>query len=365
MVSEIERAALKLAGLDKCDEATRTVAVAIAGKYGLSLELRHLVPIQGTLYVTRDGLLHVAHASGQLNGIVVEEEGETDRGWYAVVSVHRKDMQYPFRYRGRYEGGNRKFGPEMAVKCAEVMAMRRAFDIGLCAAEERWDVPQQAEPDLPMIVAPAPRALPEPTPTVSISESVQSPIVVPNAAINDPEIQRMAKESSEDTQRALAMQRAKAESLTISLPQQIKSNPEKSESSTVWILELDPTVRQDQERCYEFCKGKVPSQIRRELAPDEFGVAMLCMQNRMRMLAETKEEPMQEQDPVAEEEAPKSNFADYSRKELIESVQFAIDDESMDTSWIPERWAKKNSSTLVKFLDRINKELPIGKEMPQ
>jgi len=58
--------------------------------------------------------------------------------------VWRKDMKRPFTYRGRYpkKGGNSQYGPEMAVKCAEVMALRRAFNVtGIAAADERWDDP--------------------------------------------------------------------------------------------------------------------------------------------------------------------------------------------------------------------------------
>jgi hypothetical protein len=50
-------------------------------------------------------------------------------------------MTRPFRYYGRYpeKGKNRDFGPEMATKVAEVMALRRAFDVSAPVVEERWD----------------------------------------------------------------------------------------------------------------------------------------------------------------------------------------------------------------------------------
>ena len=55
-------------------------------------------------------------------------------------------MGRPFTYTGRYPttGGNAKFAPEMAVKVAEVMALRRAFDVAAPTAEERWDIPEAA-----------------------------------------------------------------------------------------------------------------------------------------------------------------------------------------------------------------------------
>jgi len=83
----------------------------------------------------------VAHRSGKLDGIVVVSQGKDATHYTATVSVHRKDMSHPFTYVGRYpfSGSNKAYGPEMAVKCAEVMALRRAFDVSLCAREEIWD----------------------------------------------------------------------------------------------------------------------------------------------------------------------------------------------------------------------------------
>lgn len=112
-------------------------------KYGLDPLLKHAVLISGNLYVTRDGLLAIAHRSGLLDGIVIEDEGETAEEWWAKVTVHVKDVRYGYTYRGRYPkaGQMKKYGPEMAVKVAEVMALRRAFGVtGVPAVEEQWDV---------------------------------------------------------------------------------------------------------------------------------------------------------------------------------------------------------------------------------
>ncbi len=111
-------------------------------KYGLDPLLKHAVLISGNLYVTRDGLLAIAHRSGLLDGIVIEDEGETAEEWWAKVTVHVKDVRYGYTYRGRYPkaGQMKKYGPEMAVKVAEVMALRRAFGVtGVPAVEEQWD----------------------------------------------------------------------------------------------------------------------------------------------------------------------------------------------------------------------------------
>jgi hypothetical protein len=114
---------------------------SLAARYGLDTELDHIIEYMGRPYITRDGLLHVAHRSEQLDGIVLEDQGETDTHYTATVSVWRKDMSHPFRFPGRYpkQGGNRKYAVEMAVKCAEVATLRRAFDVAIATVEERWD----------------------------------------------------------------------------------------------------------------------------------------------------------------------------------------------------------------------------------
>lgn len=112
-------------------------------KYGLDPLLKHAILISGNLYITRDGLLHIAHRDGRLDGIVIEDEGETDAEWWAKVTVHVKGQTHGYTYRGRYpkSGQQKKYGPEMAVKTAEVMALRRAFGVtGVPTVEEQWDI---------------------------------------------------------------------------------------------------------------------------------------------------------------------------------------------------------------------------------
>ncbi len=136
-----KRALLKAIGLDRLPPEQRELALNIAKRYELDLLLKHLVMIDGRPYITRDGLLHIAHRSGQLDGIVTGEPAIVDEFWRASCSVYRKDMTHPFTYTGRYptKGGNVKFAPEMAVKVGEVMALRRAFDVAMPTMEERWD----------------------------------------------------------------------------------------------------------------------------------------------------------------------------------------------------------------------------------
>ena len=119
------------------------LVIAICEKYGFDPRLRHIVLISGQIYVTRDGLLHLAHASGQLDGIEVEAERDADGKWIATARVYRKDMQRPFVYsahQAEHENPASKAWQKapraMTIKCAEVMALRRAFAVALAGAEE-------------------------------------------------------------------------------------------------------------------------------------------------------------------------------------------------------------------------------------
>lgn len=145
-----ELALLKAVGFDRLSVEQRTLALRIADRYELDPLLKHLVMIEGRPYITRDGLLHVAHRSGKLDGIETTEPAVVDGFWRASCSVYRNDMTRPFTYTGRYPttGGNQKYAPEMAVKVAEVMALRRAFDVAAPTAEERWDAPEADAPSL-------------------------------------------------------------------------------------------------------------------------------------------------------------------------------------------------------------------------
>lgn len=132
------------------------LALAICQKYGFDPLLKHLVLIARNFknestdqeqkryhpYVTRDGLLHVAHTSGKLDGLEVVQ-GKDDLGEWAEAMVYRKDMSRPFRYRVylaeyiREAKGTWKSHPQaMLTKTAEVFALRRAFDVALTPVEE-------------------------------------------------------------------------------------------------------------------------------------------------------------------------------------------------------------------------------------
>jgi hypothetical protein len=143
---------LQIVGLDPRDPKAHAV-VAVAARYNLDPVLGH-VQILGNSrmpYVTRDGFLHIAHRSGQLDGIEVVDGPRRDGSeWVATVAVWRKDMSRPFTYPGRAELG-RENGPEMALARAERRALRRAFAVTLPRefAEDEHDPRSAAPPAQP------------------------------------------------------------------------------------------------------------------------------------------------------------------------------------------------------------------------
>lgn len=154
--------------------------VLVSQRYGLDPVLKHVLIVDGDVYVTHKGLLHVAHRSGVYDGTEVLDQGETDTHWTAKVAVYRSDMNRSFTFPGRYpklrgkyewsDGPNGKrvktkvaeephpYGPEMAIKTAECAALRRAFDVALGVVEERWDLEEPAATTVQTSAVSAPSA---------------------------------------------------------------------------------------------------------------------------------------------------------------------------------------------------------------
>jgi phage recombination protein Bet len=122
-------------------------ALLVCQRYNLDPLLKHIALIynkkngQYTIYITRDGLVHNAHQSGQLDGMHVTF-GKSDDGVWAECTVYRKDMKHPFVYRvyaSEYQASGYawKTHPRaMLTKAAEVFSLRRAFNVSLPVREE-------------------------------------------------------------------------------------------------------------------------------------------------------------------------------------------------------------------------------------
>ena len=135
-------ALLKAIGFDKLAPEQRELALNIAKRYDLDPLLRHIVLIDGRPFVTRDALLHIAHRSGHFDGIEVTLPEIVGDEWRCMATVWRDDKAHAFVYPGRYpvKGRNATFAQEMAIKVAESMALRRAFNVAAPVVEERWDL---------------------------------------------------------------------------------------------------------------------------------------------------------------------------------------------------------------------------------
>lgn len=179
-------------GLDMRQPITQALLL-VAERYDLDPLLKQVQIIKQNVYITHAGLLHIAHTSGKLDGIVVEDECE-DKDWYrAQVSVYRKDMAHPFKFSGKFRKSKVRSdgasGEEMALKNAERSALRRAFDI--CAptmddsGQDMDDVPPGTDIDLPSDSPPLPsaedNALPVPDPPPFVSPPAASPVATPPA----------------------------------------------------------------------------------------------------------------------------------------------------------------------------------------
>lgn len=173
-----QTALLKAIGYDKLSVEQRELALAICRRYDLDPLLKHVVMIEGRAYITRDGLMHVAHRSGQFDGIEVTPAERVEGFYRSTCSVFRKDMTRPFVYPGRYpaQGGNAKYAEEMAIKVAEVAALRRAFDVSAPTVEERWEgeLPTIEQPPAPTLAeraaARAAAVTAEPEPGLTLAE---------------------------------------------------------------------------------------------------------------------------------------------------------------------------------------------------
>lgn len=133
------------------------LALVVAQKYGLDPLLRHVVLIPGgrngryNVYITRDGLLHVAHASGRAWSLEVGEPERRENPYTGKPDIYLKGRLRVVDQEGReqvFEGGvwfseyAQKGGAwsthpaAMHRKALEVYLLRRAFDVALTSVEE-------------------------------------------------------------------------------------------------------------------------------------------------------------------------------------------------------------------------------------
>lgn len=148
---------LRALGLNPQDPKVHAL-VRVASKYGLDPLLGHITIVQNQIFITHSGLLHVAHRSGDLDGIVSEAKEAGDK-WVAKCDVYRKSMSKPFSFIDECSKSERavKDHRKRAVTRAERNALRRAFDCGV----DVYDQDERSSgPTLSPVGPPVPAALP-------------------------------------------------------------------------------------------------------------------------------------------------------------------------------------------------------------
>ncbi|MGC8968005.1 MAG: recombinase RecT [Thermus sp.] len=141
------------------------LALAICQRYGLDPLLRHVVLIPGgkngrhAVYITRDGLLHVAHASGKAWSLEVGEPERRQNPYTGKEDIYLKGRLRVVDERGReqvFEGGVwfseyagkggawATYPAAMHQKALEASLLRRAFDVALPPLEEAGEAPPPA-----------------------------------------------------------------------------------------------------------------------------------------------------------------------------------------------------------------------------
>jgi len=111
------------------------------------------------IYAGRDGFLHIAHKSGQFNGmetVALRDEKNILKG--ARCTVWRKDMTHPFivevdlKEYNTSKGNWAKMPETMIKKVAESQCLRKAFDISGMYSPEEMPEPQQQQEEVKPVV---------------------------------------------------------------------------------------------------------------------------------------------------------------------------------------------------------------------
>jgi len=126
------------------------------------------------IFTGRDGFLHIAHRTGQFNGMeTVPNFNEKGELVSATCKVWRKDMDNPFVvtvYRQEYDTHKSNWAKmpiTMLQKVAESQALRRAFDISGLYAPEEYNPAETSQSKVIDITTEEPEQKPAPKPKKS------------------------------------------------------------------------------------------------------------------------------------------------------------------------------------------------------
>jgi hypothetical protein len=128
--------------------------IALSAQYGFSIALGDLMLLNGKWYVTHAGLLRLAHRT-RCAGIRVQQVSEfcdvAVRHWVFKATVFKSPGSHGFVGYGDADPSNVSssvLGAEMRVAETRAVnrALRKAYGIGLCSAEELGSHPFSIEP---------------------------------------------------------------------------------------------------------------------------------------------------------------------------------------------------------------------------
>lgn len=271
-------AVLAAMGLNTKHPATVAV-VLICEKYGLAAELSHVQIVENKPYITHAGLLHIAHASKQLDGIHTEAKQGED-GWWAQCTVWRKDMSHPFVYQG-YCGKAEKVPSaighrQRAIIRAERTALKRAFAIAVPDVEDddiaRDPVALSSNGDTPPalpqgqdVAIPTPDAAP---PAESEVASLGTP--PPIAPSPPPGVDPLTGEVEETVEQKQAKARAIAEQAEKNLDAKNEEDGKpKRTRRTKAQMEADRKAEEDRKAAQARAEAKLAEEAAAAAAPTE------------------------------------------------------------------------------------------------
>jgi len=110
--------------------------IVVAQRYDLDLVLGHLCLVNGTVMIRKNGLLHIAHRSGDYDGHKIEMEEHEDR-FVATATVYRKSYAHPFSFTDECMKTERVQSPRKRARTRALRnALAEAYDVAIPVAEE-------------------------------------------------------------------------------------------------------------------------------------------------------------------------------------------------------------------------------------
>lgn len=119
----------------------------VSQRYELDAILGHLCLVNGQVMIRKNGLLHIAHRSGDLDGIEVDIVEKTDR-YVATARVFRKSKGRPFCFEDECMKNERVQSPRKRARTRALRnALAEAFDVAIPVYDEEETRPPPRLPE--------------------------------------------------------------------------------------------------------------------------------------------------------------------------------------------------------------------------